>query len=76
MNWDPSVIKFTDAENYEYDKWLEQFGRWTGTEEHVVQTTTFKNLSGAEHVVHNMICKALTDANKNFLFHSSLFSNK
>ena len=40
---------------------LKKNGFWTGTAEHAVQTTTFK---------------VLTDASKNFIFHSNLHSTK
>ena len=73
MNWDPSVIKFTDAE---YGEWLEQFGHWTVNADHVVHITTFKALNDAEHVLHTMICKTLTDDTNNFLFHYKICSNE
>ena len=53
--------QFTEAEYYEYNEWLEQFGRWAGT---------------VEHVVHTMTCKAHTDATNDFLFRSNLHSTK
>ena len=61
MDWYPSVLNFIEAEYSEYDEWLEKNGFWTGTAEHAVQTTTFK---------------VLTDASKNFIFHSNLHSTK
>ena len=57
MDWCPSVLNFTADEYAEYEEWLEQFGRWTGTTEHVVHTMTFN---------------ALTDNFYNFLFSYSL----
>ena len=52
---------FLNFTESEYDDWLEQFSRWAGT---------------AEHVLHTMPLKALTDSTQNFLLLSNLRSNE
>ena len=49
MDWYTSVLNFTEAEYAEYDEWLEQFGLWAGTIEHVVQTMNFKDITNNTH---------------------------
>ena len=58
MDWDPSVINFSEDE---YDEWLENFGLWNDT---------------AEHVIHTMNFKVLTDTTQNLIFRSNIMSTE
>ena len=61
INWDLSVPNSTEADYAEYDEWLEIFGCWAGT---------------VEHVLHNFNFKALTNSTHNLLFRINLSSTE
>ena len=46
MYWNTSILHFNEAK---YDEWLEKFGPWDGTAEHVTHTMTFEALTDATH---------------------------
>ena len=41
MDWSPIILNLTESKYAKYDEWLENFGCWDNTVEHVLYTSNF-----------------------------------